>query len=414
MKTHSRTLIFSLIIVLIGIVLMLLIIPIWLLSDKYPKGSCQIDMSYSEGIEKHYVTEQSIKLAVDCKPLLELPLSSCVSSITVNLNSYPITDFILGRDRGFTVDYTFDTDMLHDEVAELYIEGSDSQIVLDETGYHLIPEIVGREFDIDAVVELIVQHKEFIQPVDFKSLLFSDVITSDDLEEDFSNVSWMNDWCVSYTNDYRIDFEYLYNNILTASEPSWEAAIKLLEKSFTTKGSGTSFVNHSGETVTVNNKTFGYTVDVEKELEFLKKALEERKSYSDRTPTRRGYGDITDTYIEISKDEQHLWHYVDGEVCCETDIVTGNKSNHNTPSGVYYISEKIDGKYLRGADYVTWVNKWMRLTNSGIGLHDAYWRSKFGGEIYTYDGSHGCINLPKSFAYTLYSEVSVGDRVVIY
>jgi len=56
----------------------------------------------------------------------------------------------------------------------------------------------------------------------------------------------------------------------------------------------------------------------------------------------------------------------------------------------------------------------MRLTWTGIGLHDATWRSKFGGKIYTYDGSHGCINMPKASAYELYDLIQVGDCVVIY
>ena len=56
----------------------------------------------------------------------------------------------------------------------------------------------------------------------------------------------------------------------------------------------------------------------------------------------------------------------------------------------------------------------MRLTNSGVGLHDAYWRKSFGGSIYKTSGSHGCINLPKSFAYKLYDETYVNMPVIIY
>ena len=98
----------------------------------------------------------------------------------------------------------------------------------------------------------------------------------------------------------------------------------------------------------------------------------------------------------------------------ESDCVTGTKGRNDTPHGVYFITQYMDGKYLTGATYRTWVNRWMRITDRGHGLHDATWRSSFGGNIYTYDGSHGCINLPKQFAYDLFDTVGSGTCVVIY
>ena len=52
--------------------------------------------------------------------------------------------------------------------------------------------------------------------------------------------------------------------------------------------------------------------------------------------------------------------------------------------------------------------------NKGIGLHDASWRKTFGGQIYMTSGSHGCVNLPSSFAANLYSQVTVNTPVVVY
>ena len=56
----------------------------------------------------------------------------------------------------------------------------------------------------------------------------------------------------------------------------------------------------------------------------------------------------------------------------------------------------------------------MKFTNSNIGLHDASWRSEFGGEIYKTNGSHGCVNLPKDKAYELYDLISVGTTVIVH
>ena len=97
----------------------------------------------------------------------------------------------------------------------------------------------------------------------------------------------------------------------------------------------------------------------------------------------------------------------------DTDIVTGWKNKWDTPKGVYRVLNKINGVYLIGEDYKTWVDKWMRFWE-GYGLHDATWRNKFGDDIYARNGSHGCINLPHSFAVKLYDLVKPGDCVVIY
>ena len=51
---------------------------------------------------------------------------------------------------------------------------------------------------------------------------------------------------------------------------------------------------------------------------------------------------------------------------------------------------------------------------NGCGFHDASWRSSFGGDIYKYDGSHGCINLPPSVAPTFYNYVRTGMPVVVF
>ena len=51
--------------------------------------------------------------------------------------------------------------------------------------------------------------------------------------------------------------------------------------------------------------------------------------------------------------------------------------------------------------------------DGGEGLHDAN-RGAFGGNIYTYNGSHGCVNLPYSAAEALWGIVEVGDPVIVH
>ena len=64
--------------------------------------------------------------------------------------------------------------------------------------------------------------------------------------------------------------------------------------------------------------------------------------------------------------------------------------------------------------YESKVTYWMPF-NGGYGLHDADgWRSSYGGNIYYYSGSHGCINLPRKFAQKLYENYEIGTPVLVF
>ena len=68
---------------------------------------------------------------------------------------------------------------------------------------------------------------------------------------------------------------------------------------------------------------------------------------------------------------------------------------------------------LRGEDYATPVKYWMPFAGD-VGMHDASWRSSFGGSIYKTGGSHGCINMPPSAAKTVYENINKGYAVLVY
>ena len=56
----------------------------------------------------------------------------------------------------------------------------------------------------------------------------------------------------------------------------------------------------------------------------------------------------------------------------------------------------------------------MAFIGSSYGLHDATWRTNFGGDIYKGAGSHGCINMPYASAAKLYDLIDAGTLVMIY
>lgn len=127
-----------------------------------------------------------------------------------------------------------------------------------------------------------------------------------------------------------------------------------------------------------------------------------------------GDDDIGGTYVEVNLTAQHIFLYKDGKLVIESDCVTGKTSNGNgTPEGIDSITYKDKDAVLRGRDYATPVTYWMPF-NGNVGLHDATWRKKFGGNIYRNSGSHGCVNLPFSVAKTIFENVEAGTPVIVY
>ena len=206
---------------------------------------------------------------------------------------------------------------------------------------------------------------------------------------------------------------------VTFNEDKVSDFIKVLAEKFGTVGISRNFKTSSGNQVTVSGGDYGWRVDKQKEkeqiIESVKKGTVEKREpiYSQKAVTHEGNG-IGNTYVEVSLSGQHLWYYKDGKLITQGDVVTGNTSAGNgTPGGVYFVDYKERNATLVGPGYATPVSFWMPF-NGGIGLHDATWRSSFGGSIYSYSGSHGCVNCPYSLAQTLFNNVDAGTPVVCY
>lgn len=117
-------------------------------------------------------------------------------------------------------------------------------------------------------------------------------------------------------------------------------------------------------------------------------------------------------YISISISSQTLNYYEYGELVLSTPVVTG--INDGTPTGDFKVLNKARNVTLKGADYESFVNYWIAFKGSAYGIHDASWRSNFGGNIYKYNGSHGCVNVPYYKVQQLYNMVEIGTPVYIY
>ena len=134
--------------------------------------------------------------------------------------------------------------------------------------------------------------------------------------------------------------------------------------------------------------------------------------------TYKGYvrdtDDIGNTYVEISLARQHMWFYKDGQLLVDTDVVTGNHNQGlDTHTGVYGIMYKERNATLVGENYSSPVKYWMPFY-ANTGIHDASWRTVFGGTEYINNGSHGCVNTPEANAEKIFNNIEKGVPVVVY
>lgn len=192
-----------------------------------------------------------------------------------------------------------------------------------------------------------------------------------------------------------------------------------LRKKYDTIFRSREFKTSYGKKITITGGDYGWWMNTAQESKELLGLIKEGYQ-GDRTPCyyqtadRYGTPDYGDTYVEVNLTEQHVFLYKDGELILETDCVSGNSSRgFDTPAGVYGITYKQRNATLNGENYSTPVSYWMPF-NGNIGLHDADWRTSFGGQIYRTNGSHGCVNLPPDYARRIYDVVQTGTPVICY
>lgn len=132
-------------------------------------------------------------------------------------------------------------------------------------------------------------------------------------------------------------------------------------------------------------------------------------------------------YVVVSETHEWLWAYQDGRVVFNTPVTTG-RPELATPTGLFHVMERDYGITMTSPwppsspyyYFPTYIDYAMLFEDGGYFLHDAWWRSDFGpgSNVPHYtadgtyeDGSHGCVQMPKSAAYWLISWVHVGTPV---
>lgn len=317
------------------------------------------------------------------------------------------------------------------EPENAYISGYSEQL----KGYEIIPETVGTALDMDQLTELagaaILAQETALDAEAAGCYREAEITAADEkLVKAADDANRMLGAQITYDwngTEVTVDAELLKewvsieNTEAVLDEDAVKAFVKEQADAYDTYGKPRNFVTTLGVELTLPSGYYGWLTDKETETQELIQliragSVEEREPVYSSTAKKKGMSDIGSSYVEADLTHQHLYLYKDGSIVFETDFVSGNMTSTPgcvTPQGVFGLTYKTTNAVLRGADYETPVNYWMPFYGN-YGMHDATWRSVFGGDIYISNGSHGCINLPLASAATIYEYVSTGFPVVCY
>ncbi|MEE3420120.1 MAG: L,D-transpeptidase family protein [Lachnospiraceae bacterium] len=365
-----------------------------------------------------------------------------------------------GKTQEFTVAeaYTYDTDKLKTAIGNLpemqdanVTLPADAHMIMDtDNRLSIVPEVEGTKLDVDKVYEAadeaVKAGESELNLAEGRAYYVEPAVRQDDkdlnLQVDDLN-TFLNttivyqlydgstvtldagttkDWLSVRDSDK--DYYYFNIDVVKAACSRFVAQVAAQDDSVHTT---TIFHSTNQGDREISCPEWGHKIDQTKEADALYDDLLNRKSetrkpiYAVDKPETSSLGT---TFVEVDLANQHVYIHQNGSAVFDTACVTGLATDPTrvTPTGVFKIFMKQTNRDLKGPvnpatgkpTYISHVNYWMPFHN-GVGLHDATWRSasEFGGDTYTYKGSHGCVNLPLDAARTIYSLVPVGTVVIV-
>ncbi len=350
---------------------------------------------------------------------------------------------ITGQELSAETMVTYDEDSLDKVIAGLdcmdeskWTESRDASIsdYTADDGYQVVDEVYGTAVKQDALKQAITDSVSKLK--DSVSLADEDCYQNPEITSKTEGlveaVDKMNQYAgVTITYDVGDDKEKLDGDTIhtwLSVNDAYEVAIdedaiseyvKGLAQKYNTVYRNRTLATSYGQTVTIVGGDYGWKIDKAGEADMILEDLKagdnvERELVYAQTANSHGEHDYGDTYVEINLTAQHLYFYKNGSLVVDSDLVSGNIAKDNgTPVGAYSVTYKQKDATLRGEDYESKVSYWMPYCND-VGMHDATWRSTFGGSIYKRSGSHGCVNLPLSVAKTIYENIEAGYPVLVY
>ena len=308
-------------------------------------------------------------------------------------NSYVIKPEVYGTD----LDSKKLLKQIHESVARL-----DEEIDLQKEGFYKAPEYTAESPKLKELCQTLNQYckASITYEMDIPIVVDKTLIST-----------WL-----SYDADFHVTLD-------EAAIRNWMTEFG---RRYDTVGTTRPLTTPAGKATEVSGGTYGWIINEEAEFPALVTSIRNGEVVTkapacDQTAASHAPQDWGGTFVEVDLTAQHMWYLENGTVVFESDVVTG-KNSTPTPPGVYNILEKLSPTVLVGnivpetnePEYRTPVDFWMRVTWSGIGFHDATWQPAFGGDVYLWNGSHGCINMPYYNAQELYSILQLGTPVVVH
>ena len=407
--------------------------------EGYFNGGYTLEIEDTEGV-REAITDTSIGYTVD---------------VTGDLEAILKEENDGGRVSGPGVEhrYTVDAELKYDEAAlRALLENmafvknasptSDAYITPYEEGkaFSIVPEVQGPEIDMDklmAAVKDALNSQTRLLKVENLDCYKTIQVTADnaDLNQMCANLNRYKDINITYVFGDQQEIlpgleavkwiDGVSGSTVQVNQQKVAEYVKYLADKYDTYGKPHTFTSTSGRQVSVNGD-YGWQINQAEEAVALTRMVQNgtnqtREPAYSRTAASRTGNDFGTTYVEVDMGLQHIYMYENGTLIAEAPIVTGNVAKGwTTPEGLYTLYYKERDRVLRGpkrADgtysYESPVSYWMPF-NGGIGLHDASWRGKFGGEIYKNNGSHGCINIPPNTAAVISEHVYKGIPILCF
>lgn len=308
----------------------------------------------------------------------------------------------------------------------------------ENEGFYINSSTVGEQVDFDLLAEDLVNH---LDTGDIQ-LEIEDSYLQPELEDDSKRVVDMFSKIKTASSfEYILEVggdeltitpsqieEWIYfdaNNQIVFDRESITEFVYDLNEKYSTYNKERQFESTLQGTITIPAGILGWAIDIEPTVDLM---IEDLSAGVDvrREPVVYNTGgvpnsanDIGTSYVEIDLANQMLYLYNEGELILSTNIVSGQTGTETVP-GANAVIEMLRDTKLTGYsprtedDYEVPVSYWIRFDYIDQGIHDATWQWAFGGDVYTYSGSLGCINTPLEYMGTIYEYVNYGTPVIVY
>lgn len=344
--------------------------------------------------------------------------------------------------------YTLDTSVSYDEKKliqtlkgldcmqeENIIPPADAYIKENDAGFEIVPEEIGttlkRKVLLQVIAEAMTSMKKSVNLEEEGCYLDPEVYGDDEtLVKDCEQINKLTDVVITYDFADRtetVDRDVIKNWLIkdedgnyTLDEQKVAVYVSELGYKYDTFGCTRTFHTYDGREKNIQGGDYGWAIDQTAETEALIKIIKSgetqvREPIYEYEGWSRATNDIGYTYVEIDLTSQRLIFYKDGAPIVDTPVVTGNPNitGMETPTGCYAVDAMKSPAELTGEGYAQEVTYWIPFAEN-VGIHDAPWRSDFGGSLYIFEGSHGCVNVPYARAKIIYENIDIGAPVIVY